>query len=208
MANFITAFVSGLSAKEKKVLYIACGLVCLAIFDRMILLPISKESRIVSEQIDSRTNLIRKNLKILKYADKIKEEEDIYKDYYTEKGLTQEELIGDFLSEIEQIAQDSGITLTDINPVSVEEKNGYIEYNLTIECTGKMDNLLNFMFEVEAAAKPIRISSYDIVPKKAQNYEIESTISIKKVIILPDGDMVPVKKEDGLQGEITEEELE
>lgn len=190
MNNVLKAFFSGLSKNEKKILYVACGFLCLAIFDRVVFAPIVNEGAAFEEKIDSQTILIQKNLLILQYKDKILGEDNLYSTFFTKKNLKREELIANFLSEVEELAQASTVALTNINPVNVEEKKGYIQYSLTVECTGNMKDILSFMYGIESAQKPIRVAAYEITPKDRNAYDVNCTMTILKIVVIPEGGFV------------------
>jgi Tfp pilus assembly protein PilO len=183
MIKIVKAFFSGLSKKERQILYIAAGFIVLALFDRMIIGPISKESKHLDEKIESQIKLTKKNIRILEYKDRILDDDEAYGDYYVSEDATQEELIASFLSEIEQMAKLTGITLTNINPVSTEEKNDYMLFQLTIECSGNMRNMLDFFYSISTAKKPIRLSSIELSAKKRETYEAKCIVTVEKLII-------------------------
>ena len=195
MPNPVEAFISGLSEKEKKMLYITVGIVAVMLFDRLILGPMQKESKNIEERIKTDTMQIRKSSLVLQYRDKVKKESDDYSIFYTEKGLSSEKLIGSFLSEVEEFAKGAKIILTNINPVSVEEKTGYSQYSLTIECSGSMSNIVAFIYAVDNSKKPIRVISYSISPKDRDNYEVKCILTIIKAIIYEDAKLTPEKKD-------------
>lgn len=194
MANVLKAFISGLTPKEKRILYIACAIVFVSLFDRLILGPISHESRNLDNKIEEQTNLIKKNLLFLQYKDKITSEEEIHSIFYTKDDMTHEELVAIFLREVEGLAKNSNVMLSDINPVTMEEKKGYVEYGLTIECSGAMKDMLNFMYGIESAKKPIRIASFEILPKKRDAYEVRSEVTVVKIIVIPDANTAAASK--------------
>jgi Tfp pilus assembly protein PilO len=183
MQKVLKAFISGLSQKEKMVLYVACVAVGLAIFDRLLLGPIMKETKNIEERIQAQITNTKKNLTILQYKDKIINEDDAYNIFYTKKGLSQDELIAVFLSEVEVLAKASGIALTNINPVMTEEKKGFVQYSLTIECAGNMKNILDFIYGIENSKKPIRVVSYEISPKTRETYDVKCTITVIKMML-------------------------
>ncbi|MBF0493829.1 MAG: hypothetical protein HQL28_01705 [Candidatus Omnitrophica bacterium] len=185
MKDFFEAFFSGLSAKEKKVLYVACAVVFVALFDRIILGPIFNESGILQDKIKSQTGLIQRNVLILKYKDAILKKSERLKNYFSSKDLSEEERIAAFLNEIESIGKSSGISLVNINPVNVEDKGKDKLYRLSVDCMGSMKNLLGFIYSVEASESLIRVISYNITPKDRDQYEVKATVTFEKVIIFP-----------------------
>ena len=199
MPNAVEAFISGLSPKEKKMLYITVGLIALTLFDRLILGPVQKESVQVEEKIASDMRQIRKNNLIIQYKDKIGKEEKDYSIFYTKKGLTSEKMISAFLSEVEDYAKEAKIILTNINPVTTEDKTGYAQFSLTIECSGNMKNIISFIYSIDSSKRPLRVLSYNIVPKDRENYEVKCVITIIKAIIYEDTTVV-VSKTDAKKG--------
>jgi len=185
MKKLLSTFISGLSSKEKMMLYCACAAVGIAVFDRLVLGPITKESANIEEKIKNQMVTVEKDLTILQYKDKIINEDKTYSVFYTKNGLSAEELIGTFLSEVEGLAKSSGIALNNINPVTTEEKKDYTEYSLIIECTGNMKNILDFIYGVDNSKKPIMVASFEIVPKNREAYDVKCTIEIVKVVLIP-----------------------
>lgn len=186
MNNFVEAFIAGLSPKEKKILYAALAIVGLALFDRLILGPIDKESKSVDAAIERSIAEIRKNSLILQYKDKIMKDNSDYANYYTKSGLSQEEQIAAFLSEVEDFAKASKIALTNMNPVTSEEKKGYVLYSLSIECASSMSNVLDFIYSIDNSKKPIRVLCYSILPKDRDNYNVKCTVTIIRAVIRSD----------------------
>ncbi|MFC1593839.1 hypothetical protein ACFL38_00755 [Candidatus Omnitrophota bacterium] len=206
MPNILKAFISGLSAKEKKILYIAVGCMCLAFFDRLVLGPICQEANLLEERIVSQTELIQKNLMILQYKDKIISEDEAHNIFYAKLDSTHEQRIASFLSEVEELAKSAGIPRTNVNPVFGEEKKGYVQYNLTFECAGKMDNLVDLIYKIENSKKPIRVISYEISPKSRENYEAKCTLTVAKIIVMPDGSLAPIESAVSEEASFEEEE--
>jgi len=102
MANPLKSFFSGLSDKERRLLYITCGIVCFTLFDRVVLSPISLQSSLYEDQIAAKTSMIKKNLLILEYKDRILPEDKRYRSFFADKNSTEEELIASFLSDVEK----------------------------------------------------------------------------------------------------------
>ncbi|MFC1704481.1 hypothetical protein ACFL1E_06880 [Candidatus Omnitrophota bacterium] len=204
--NILKAFISGLSPKEKKLLYITVGIVALLLFDKLVFGPILGESHLLEDRISSQSQLIKKNLMILQYKDKIMKDEEAHSIFYAQKESTQEQLIGAFLSEVEKMAKEASVALTNINPVNAAEKKGYVEFTLTVECSGKMEHMTDFIYTMENSKKPIRVVSYEISPKNRNEYEAKCILTVAKIIVMPDGSIAAIKEAEST-GE-TEEEAE
>ncbi len=185
MKDVIKAFFSGLSEKERKIFYVTCVIVALAVFDRVIVGPITKETMVLKEKIDSQTKLIEKNLRILKYKDSILDKYVLYGKYFAKPSMTQEEKIAAYLNEIEEMAKKSNVALINVNPVSATEQNGYSLYTLTVDCTSTMNDFVDFIYTIDSSKKLIRTITYTIAPKDRETYEVKATLTIVKMIIFP-----------------------
>ncbi|MDD4957074.1 MAG: type 4a pilus biogenesis protein PilO [Candidatus Omnitrophica bacterium] len=183
LLEVLKAFFSGLSEKEKKVMYVTAFIVFVALFDRIIIGPFSAESDRLTEKINNQVALTSKNIKLLQYKDRILAEDVARKDFYIPSGQAQEELIASFLSEVEGVAKTSGIAISNINTVTVSEKEGYKEFSLIIECSGKMRDMLDFFYGIDNSPKPLRMASFDMSVKNRDDYEVKCTVTVIKLIV-------------------------
>ena len=105
---------------------------------------------------------------------------------------------------MEKLAKSSNVALTNINPVYSELKKGFIRSTLSIECSGKMEALTDFIYSIEDSQKPMRVASFEISPKNRDDYEAKCALTVEKIIIMPDGSVPEIAVEE----EISEEEME
>jgi hypothetical protein len=185
MKDIITAFFSGLNSNEKRMLYIACAVAGLALFDRLILGPVLGEMSKVDEKTRIETGIIKDNLRILAYRDSIVDRYLKRDKYFEPENLTQEERISKFLNEVEEAAKKSSVALTNINPVNAAEQGKDLVYSLVIECTGKMQSLVEFVYGLESSQKMLKVVSYTISPKSREEYQVKASLTIVKKVVFP-----------------------
>ncbi len=183
MLKVVTAFLSGLSKKEKQVFYIAAIFVSLAFIGRVAVAPILGRAKEFNKKIVTQTSFTGKNLRVLEYKNKIHAEGKAYSEYFVKMDLTQDEFIADFLSEVETLAKASGGALVNINPVTVEENNEYQVFNITVEYAGTKRDLLDFVYSIEDSKKLIRVSAFDISVKNRDKYKVKCTLKVIKLIV-------------------------
>lgn len=183
MLDVMRSFFDGLSPKEKKLVYVSAAFLSFMVFDRLIIGPISVETRMLNERISRQTVQIEKNIRLLGYKERILAEDLSYSSYYTGEGLSREVLIASFLGEVEGKAKNSGVALTNIDPVDVIPRDGYTEFTLVIECQGTMSNMLDFMYKIDSSEKPLRVGSFEIAVRNRENYEVRCTVTIIKMMI-------------------------
>jgi hypothetical protein len=182
-------FLSGLSKKEKRLLYATCLILLFFFFDKIIYSPISHQILQIDNKIAAQKELIRKNLSILNHKEKIIAKRKKYKDFFVKKDLAHEERVANFLSEVERLSKASQVTLLDINPVEIEEKNNFSQYQLKIECRAAMPDLLSFIYALDNSNKPIRIAFCELIPQKRSSYIVQAVIVIEKLIIISEWNM-------------------
>lgn len=182
MLETIRTFFSGLSQKEKKMLYVSVILLTMMLFDRLVISPISSETSAVKEEITEKLSLTRKNIRLLGYKERILEEDDRYSSYYTRQGLSREVTIATFLGDVENMAKNSGIALNNIDPVRESQRKGYTEFSLELECQGKMSEVFEFLYKIDVSEKPMRVESFQIAVRNRDNNEVRASVTVTKMI--------------------------
>lgn len=185
MKAFFEAIYSGLTEKEKKFLYIACVIACLALFDRLVLGPLTTEIDKLNTEIGAETNMIKSDIRILRYKDSIVDTYIGNGKYFATEGLSQEERIAKFLNEVEESAKISEIALTNINPVNVKDSGENAVYSLTVECLGSMENFIEFMYSLDSSKKMLNVVSYEFSPKNREEYQVKAILTVQKKLVYP-----------------------
>jgi hypothetical protein len=183
MLALVKSFFDGLSAKEKKMVYAALAVIGVLFIDRLVVGPINSESKVLDERIRNQIVHTEKNIKLLAYRERILEEDMSYSEYYTEEGLSREVLIATFLGEVENMAKNSGVALSNIDPVAVEPKDGYTEFSLVLECQGSMRSVVDFLYNIDNAMAPVRVKSFDISVRNREKLDVRCGLTVMKMII-------------------------
>ncbi len=179
----IQKFISKLSGKEKKILYVTIGVVLMAFMDRLFLGPVTAKLSVLDEDIKTQENSIKRDLRFLSYKDRIIKERKLLNKYYVKKMQSEEEIIAAFLKRIEMLASDSKITLVKVTPTESAQKKGYIEYYASLECTGKLKDVVTFMHLIDSSPELLKIIKFSISAKKASPDEVLSSMTVSKIIV-------------------------
>ena len=73
--------------------------------------------------------------------------------------------------------------------VTSEEVGGFSQYSLTIECLGKMRDVINFIYGIESSNKPLQVVAIQIAPKNRQDYEVKCSLTVVKYLVEPDEEL-------------------
>lgn len=175
-------FLARLSKKERTILCVAAVCICLALFDRLILYPISSRISSLNDQTVATEANIRKNARILALKDRILAESAKYSSYSRVSGSDEEEMTS-LLKEIEQIAGKCSVYLIDIKPSGIKEVSGSKRYNVSLNCEGEMEHIASFMLAMESSSKLLTVEKYQISPKSKDADAVKCSMFVSKIVV-------------------------
>lgn len=176
-------FFSKLAKREKLLMIAAFLFVMLTIMDRVILGPVLEQQSTLQSEIDSKMKTIHRNLRVLSYKDSILSEYEKYKDYLDTGKKSKEEIVSALLREVETIASQKSITISNIQPGDVQNNPVMDEYKTSLECTGKLRDILEFMQALEESDFLFQITKYSMNPKSKGSDVMKCTISMSRVFM-------------------------
>lgn len=179
----ISQFVSKLSERDKKLLMAALILMIVAMFDRLFISPTMSRLASLDDEIVKEEDLIKRDLHFLSYKNKILKESKAVSSYFTDKVVTDDEVIAAFLKKIEIIATKANVILAKVTPsAGLQEKNN-LKYSADVECSGKFTDVVTFMHLLNSSDELTKVIKYNLVSKKADSDEIKAAMTISKIIV-------------------------
>jgi len=173
-----------LSFRERLVLYAACFVLFALLFDRLILNQIIRKIGFYNSEIGKQEVLIKKNLRILEQKQKIEGEEKQYASFYpAQKGLSRDEEVSALLKTIENMAKDYSLKIINLKPVDSEASGVSGEYLITLECEAKVDDFINFVYNIEYSKDILRVKKFNIIPQSPESTLAKFIITISKIIV-------------------------
>jgi len=179
----IQDFYSKLSDTGKKIFYVAVVCVFLAFVDRLFLGPVLSKLHSLDETIVRQENSIQRDLRFLAYKQRILEENKRVTPYYLSGSRTEEEIIAGFLKRLEILATEANINLIKVTPSEGEPKKGYIEYLAGLECNGKLEQVVRFMYLVDSSDELMKVEKLALSPRRGSTDEVDGTMTISKIIV-------------------------
>jgi hypothetical protein len=175
---------SGLSRREKTILYVTSLFVCLVVLDRLIVYPIYSKIRSLSSEIKEKESGISRGLRMLSQEEKIILESKKYASYLASPE-SEEEAMTSFLKEVENVANKSSLYIVDMKPAGVKlEKDKIKKFQLVLNCEGQMEQVIEFMYGIENLDALLNIDRYQISPKSKDSTIVQCAITISKITIL------------------------
>ncbi len=176
-------FISGLSVIEKKILSVAAVFVMLALFDRLLIGPSLSRLNDINEKIVKEEAVIKQNMRFLTYRDRIVKEASTFKDYYAKDVRAEEEVIGEFLKKIELMATQSQVELSKISPAGQDYQKNYIKYLVTLDCTGKLEDITYFIYAVNNSKDLLKIEKMNVLSNARDAEKVQAALTISRMII-------------------------
>jgi len=170
------------SKREKIVLYGAIIFVSLALADRLIVRTFWSLTSGLDKQIQDKESQIKTNLKILAQKQRIEIQRTNYVSYLG--GLTSDnEEFTAILKEVEILAKKAGIDLVDMKPGGVKETGTSKKYQITLNCEGSMEKIMEFMYNIETAKKLFTVEKYELTPKSKDTALVKCSMTVSSLIL-------------------------
>ena len=129
-------FMSSLTNRERAIVMGAVFVISAVIIDSIVVRPIMRNLDRLKSRITEAETIIPKRLMILRHGNKIKRDNEKLNPYMTDAGMSREEEIAQLLRDIERVSNESGLFISNINPVQVaEDRDG--RYTLLVDIEGK-----------------------------------------------------------------------
>jgi len=177
-------FLGRLSKKEKIIFYVAVAIVALLILDRAIVSPVFSKVRSLNKEIQDKQAEIKKNLKILSQKERIISESTKYGSFLSDSTLGDDEQITLMLKELESLASRSSVYLVDMKPAGIKETGSSKRILINLNCEAQMEQLVDFMYNMENSSSLISIDKYQLAPKTKDSSVAKCSITVYKVVAL------------------------
>jgi len=178
----LTTMLSRLSKREKFILYGAVLIVSLTALDRLIINPISSKIEALNKQIQEKDAGIKKDLCILAQKERILAEKAKYTSFLSSSASEEEEMTS-ILKEVEALAGKSSVYIVDMKPVGLKKSGSSEKYLINVNCEAQMEQLTEFIYNIESSDKLLSIEKYQISPKSKESSLAKCGMSIAKIVV-------------------------
>lgn len=172
-----------LSGPSKILFIVTVILVGLALMDRLMIGPYTSQMKYMEAESKAQKESIKRSKRIIAFRDSIAQEYSRYSTYLDTGEMTQEQIIAALLKKIETLAGQQSVMVTNIRPGDVEEKPIYRVYKTSIDCEGKLVNILSFINLLEQSDYLFQVERYTMGPKSKGSDIAKSTLDIARTLI-------------------------
>jgi Tfp pilus assembly protein PilO len=153
------------------------------LLDRMVITPVYSKINTLDSEIKEKEKGMVNDMRLLSQKERIAKENTKYAKFLTNLKSDEEGMI-DFLKEIEIWANKSSLYIVDMKPAGVrEEKDQTKKYVVNLSCEGQMEQLMDFMYNVENSSGLLAIEKYQISPKSRETSVAQCSMTIYKIVI-------------------------
>lgn len=177
------ALFARMSKSEKMFFAVTVFFVGAALADRAMIAPIASRIQLLDEKINTQTELIKKNVRIVAEKDRVKATAKEFS-VYSRKAATQEEEVAFLLGEVENLARKNSLYIVDMKPLAMQEDKGSRKYSVDLNCEAQMDQLISFMHDVENSQKLFVVESFNITSKSKDSSIAKCNLRISNIIFL------------------------
>ena len=169
---------------QNRILFIAASiLVALALMDRLMVGPFTSQMKYMEAESKAQKENIKRSKRVVSFREGILEEYSKYSTYLDTGEMTQEEIIAALLKKIETLAGQQSVTVTNVRPGDVEEKSNFHIYKTSIDCEGKLVNVLSFINLLEQSDYLFQVERYAMGPKSKGSDITKCTFDIVRILI-------------------------
>jgi Tfp pilus assembly protein PilO len=171
------------SRKEKLILSVACVCVVLALVDRMVVAPIISKLDSLKGQIRQKEETIKRNLHIVSQKERVEHEVQKFSSYFNALA-SEEENVTVFLKELEALANKSSLSIVDMKPAGIKEDDNKVKKCVvTLSGEGQMEQIMDFMYNVENSSSLLTVERYQINPKSRETSVAQCSMTISKILM-------------------------
>jgi len=176
----LNAILGRFSRREKIIFYASVVFVTLAIIDRLLVSPALDRIASLESNIVDKKAIIQKDLHFIYLKEGINKEASNYAGYFSREA-SYDEGMNALLKRIEDLARRSSIDLLNIRPAGIKTEKGIIKYYVDLNCTGKMPQLVKFLYNVEQAKDILTVEKVSISPREENSSIALCRLTLSKV---------------------------
>ena len=174
---------SKLNSQSRILFIVAVAFVAFAVMDRLMVGPFTSQMKYMEAESKAQKESIRRSKRIVSFRKGILEEYSKYSTYLDTGEMTQEEIIAALLKKIETLASQQTVTVSNVRPGAVEEKPNFRVYKTSIDCEGKLGNILSFINLLEQSDYLFQVERYTMAPKSKGSDITKCTLDIARILI-------------------------
>jgi len=156
---------SNFSKREKAVLSITVSLIFVFLIYNFAIQPITAKFEALKKKILINERKLKKNLSVLGQKDMVESEYLKYSQLLKQKDSDEQEMSA-LLSDIESIAQEVAIRVTNMKPKGVKSVNFYKRLSVDIEVEAELNEITKFIYNLQKEPHLLSVDNLRLKQKR------------------------------------------
>lgn len=159
----VVSFLTHLSPRERIFFFVTGMIVIVFISDRIVIQPIFNTFRSMELGVENLQSDIKKSIKLLSQKERLLREQKEYEVFASGTRSPEEQAVA-LLQHIEELANRANVNLLYVKPASTKEEGAEKKSVATLECEGRMEEIVRFFYEIENSNQLLKIEKYVLRP--------------------------------------------
>ncbi|RKY41107.1 MAG: hypothetical protein DRP85_07190 [Candidatus Makaraimicrobium thalassicum] len=169
--------------KKKWILAAGGAAVFMFVLVSMVYIPLVDKMDEVRRKVKGIELRVKEGLRVQMRKDQIQEDYNKYRIYLKQQDYSDQEIVGNFLKELEQIARESNISVISLGPSEPEkEERDYKIYTASLKAEGDMEQVMNFFNGIRGSKLVMKVERFSLAPKAKDAYELKLSAKISMII--------------------------
>lgn len=175
-------FLTKLSAREKKILYLTLTVLLIAGGYHGVWRPLQAKIVSMDDEIFSMEMQLRKAKTYLRQKDQIIEEAAKYPNLSQLEGGTDEEETARILSLVEQAARKNGMSISDVKPNPIKSDKWMKRFEVELNGESTLEQLTQFVYELEHSPQMLKVEEISSAPKEEKSPVLRSQMTVVRTV--------------------------
>jgi len=167
-----------LTKREYRLMGIASALLLFLIAWNWAIEPMIATWSHLQETIETKELLLTKYNRIVAQKDAIRSAQQRLSQLSSTKNSIEQQT-ANLLGYVERAATNS-VSITNIRPLPVSEREHYDEYQVEFEFESDMKNLTSFLYSIEQVTQPVRIKHFQVAAVSGESAMIKAKMTVVK----------------------------
>ena len=172
-----------LNKRERLIFYLCISLILVAILGKAVFRPLSDKLATLNQEIRSKEVELMKGLRVDGQRDQILKEYKSYEGYLKVEG-SDEEIISEFLREIEKLGRESAVSLLDIKPQSTNKRAIFKEYIIEVRLEAPMKDIVGFLYRLNNSSLLLKVEKLVLSLKEENSDILKTNMLISGIVFL------------------------
>ena len=170
-----------LTKREKLLFILTATLILAAFIYRAILEPTVKNWKSLRQQVNAKQVRLARNLEVIAREPAVEQEFSRYQNFIFPK-TSDEKQIAKLLKEVERIARESRVHITNMAPRGKERIGFYERFAINLEVEAQMPELTKFIFALENSPFLFKAETIKISLKSSQAKTLKCDLLLTKIL--------------------------